>query len=161
MCKAYSKPKKRLDVPTMRKHVRQKMPDCLAIAWLQHDTWLWRQHHIQFVISAVSHCASHQTLPTAISAASTNGQLMMANYSWYENSNTRILQYNKIEFPSMCATAQLCQVKYTTGVLKFLRVSLNMEQFWEWIRPGRWTQESAFLPGQTPWTFSHTSPSHF
>ena len=37
----------------------------------------------------------------------------------------------------MCATAQLCQVKYTTGVLKFLRVSLNMEQFWEWIRPGR------------------------
>jgi len=32
MCKAYSKPKKRLEVPTMRKHVRQKMPDCLAIA---------------------------------------------------------------------------------------------------------------------------------
>jgi len=40
MSKSYSKPKKRPDVPTMRKHVRQKMPDCLAIAWLQHDAWL-------------------------------------------------------------------------------------------------------------------------
>ena len=53
-CTAYSKPKNRLDVPTMRKHVRQKMPDCRAIAWLQHDTWLWRQHHIQLVIFVVS-----------------------------------------------------------------------------------------------------------
>jgi len=31
MCKAYSKPKNRPDVPTIRKHVRQKMPVCLAI----------------------------------------------------------------------------------------------------------------------------------
>jgi len=57
---AYSKPKNRLDVPTMRKHVRQKMPDCLATAELQHDTWLCLQHHIQLVITTVTLPASHQ-----------------------------------------------------------------------------------------------------